>query len=70
MNSDNISACWDVLCFADKAIIHYYALDSRNPLSISGICFSHIVYLLLTNYFGVKNDLIAYVDFKEATDIH
>lgn len=43
MSSDNISACWDVLCFVDKAIIHHYALDSRNPLSISGIYFLRTV---------------------------
>lgn len=29
MSSDKIPACWDVLCFVDKAIIHHYALDSE-----------------------------------------
>lgn len=46
MSSDKISACWDVLCFVDKAITHHYALDSKKPLSISGICFVCIVYSL------------------------
>lgn len=30
MSSDKISACWDVLCFVDKAIIHHYGLDSKS----------------------------------------
>lgn len=50
MSSDKVSACWDVLCFVDKAIIHHYALDSKNPPSISGICFLRIVDSLI--YFG------------------
>lgn len=64
MSSDKISACWDVLCFVDKAIIHQYALDSTNSLSIADICFLRIVYSLLScctwdelafiaNYYGV-----------------
>lgn len=47
MSGDKISVCWDALCFVDKAIIHHYALDSKNPLSISGICFIRTVTALL-----------------------
>lgn len=63
MSNDKIPACWDVLCFVDKAIIHHYALDSKNPPSISGVCLLRVVYTLLyiavellafiTNYCGV-----------------
>lgn len=44
MSGDKITACWDVLSFVDKAIIHHYALDSKNPLSISSICLLSTVY--------------------------
>lgn len=61
MSSDKIPACWDVLCFVDKAIIHHYALDSKNSLFISGICFICTVTALvmsfnafITNYCGVS----------------
>lgn len=53
MSSDKIPACWDVLCFVDKAIIHHYALGSKNPLlHLRHMLFMHswlcsLLYLLL-----------------------
>lgn len=74
MSSDKISACWDVLCFVDKAIIHHYALDSKNPLlRLRHIVFTHSLLTALlafiTNYCKVlKKDLITYLDCGETCE--
>ena len=55
MSCDNISACCNVLCFVDKAIIHHHALDSKIPFSIfSGIFFFFVRGLLSALHFQIR----------------
>lgn len=75
MSSDKIPACWDVLCFVDKAIIHHYASDSKiRPPSQAYACdawFTHRFTFAVELYsiWSFKNDFISYVDCRDSKDI-